>query len=185
MPVSGTPKEIVGEEMHRRVLIDTQFRRALDVLCKVNLSSEEMAYIAGLFDGEGCVSFGRTRSSWFIRVFVTNTNLEILEWLKSIFGGDIKKLSSRRDGWKQGYCWRISWTRAIEFLSLIAPWSRLKKRQIEIALAWDWSRAGMGQKSEPLSVDLLVRELHWWNQRGGTSDPNPVSEFLQEIGYAG
>jgi hypothetical protein len=35
------------------------------------------------------------------------------------------------------------------------------------------------------SVDLLVRELQWWNQRGGSLDPNPVSEFLEEIGYVG
>lgn len=171
MPVSGSPKEIVHEELHR-------FKHG-------QLHSEELAYIAGLFDGEGSVNFGNARSTKFIRIFVTNTNLEILEWLKSIFGGDIKPLSSRKSGWKKGYCWRLQWSRAVEFLSSIEPWSKIKRPQIVVAITWDVVRPHRGGKppcDHKEVMDFLSEELRWLNKRGVSSEPKPSSLVLKEMG---
>jgi hypothetical protein len=184
MPVSGTKPEIIIPDL---LGIASDLRRKTDLA----LSRTDCAYLSGLFDGEGCVNFASVKNSRYIRIFITNTELDILKWVQSIFGGDISLLSSRKDGWKQGYCWRLSWTKAIEFLSFIEPWSKIKRRQIEIALAWHSLRPGQGGGCAPgrsrppdEAVDLLIKELAWWNKRGGSTGPSPVTTILMETFYA-
>lgn len=74
------------------------------------MNAFDPAYLAGLFDGEGCVSFVRIRNNIHVTVMVTNTHQGLLQALRAQFGGDIRTLSGRRPGWKVGYCWRIGWT---------------------------------------------------------------------------
>src|SRR5262245_35104342 len=105
-----------------------------------------MQYIAGLFDGEGCIGFSRVRTTIFIRTLVVNTNRDILERLRDIFGGDIAPLAYRKDGWKPSYQWRLSWSRAIRFLDAISPWLVIKAPQVELAFAWDAIRMGCGNR---------------------------------------
>jgi hypothetical protein len=143
-----------------------------------------LAYVAGLFDGEGCVNFSRNRSGCFIRVFVTNTNRELLESLQEKFGGDIAKLSGRKKGWKQAYVWRIAWTKAVEFLDKIQPYLCNKWRQAEVAFAWDANRLGRGnhdaamKKEVQEANELLIDQLHWLNHRGENNTPEPIQLAL-------
>jgi hypothetical protein len=139
-----------------------------------------LAYVAGLFDGEGCVNLSRNRSGCFVRVFLTNTNLELLERLKESFGGDIKKLSGRKKGWKQAYVWRLSWSKAVSFLDSIQPWLLNKWRQAEVAFAWDANRLGRGnhdvatKQAVKEANELLIEQLHWLNHRGENNTPEPI-----------
>lgn len=149
-----------------------------------------LAYVAGIFDGEGCVNFcGRGRSH-HIRVLVVNTNKELLDFFQQTFGGDIKH-KKKRDGWKDAWEWRLQWTKAIDFLSAISPWLQVKNRQASVAFAWDAIRPGSGRKTKHQmlehqeAVDLLSKQLSWLNKRGpAVSVYSPVDLYLMEIGYA-
>ena len=45
-----------------------------------NLS--DLAYCAGLFDGEGCITLTRdSESNYRLRVKITSTDYSVLEWL--------------------------------------------------------------------------------------------------------
>lgn len=152
------------------------------------MSDAEIAYVAGIFDGEGCIGFAQARGTSFVRILITNTNKELLEYLQSKFGGDIKALSLRKHNWKQGWNLRISWSRAIELIRLVYPWLRVKREQAQVALAWDALRPGMGkvrysEKGERDDAIALLREqMTWLNKKGGAPYPDPVSACLMDMG---
>jgi hypothetical protein len=140
-------------------------------------------YMAGFFDGEGCVGFCRVRQSIYPRVLVTNTNLEILEEFRSQFGGGVWPLSKRKAGWKQGYSWRISWSSAVKFLAVIQPYVHLKCRQVETVFAWDAIRLGRGKPSASRreeyddAVSFLIERMTWLNKRGPIEGIDPAEEI--------
>ena len=143
-----------------------------------------LAYVAGLFDGEGCVRFGRVRTSTFPVVMLTNTNIDVLYALQKAFGGDVRALSKRKQGWKQGWYWRISWSRAVDFLDRIFPWLRIKSNQASTVFAWDAIRLGSGTATKANrqeyddSVRLLVDRMRWLNKKGEHDTPDPVEVVI-------
>jgi hypothetical protein len=142
------------------------------------------AYVAGFFDGEGCVGFSRARRSVFPRILVTNTNRAILEELRTSFGGDIKPLALRRKNWKQGWSWRLSWSAAVSFLAEIKPWLQLKNAQAETVFAWDAIRLGRGRVTSAAREEyddtcaLLINRMRWLNRKGPHNDPDPIDAVL-------
>ena len=90
-------------------------------------------YIAGFFDGEGCIS-GQMQG---IRIIITNTNLQILKDINHYFGfGKItNKLRTSKDVYRKPcYQW-ICWSKdAEQFLKIIYPYLRQKKTQAKLAL---------------------------------------------------
>lgn len=62
------------------------------------LSKTERAYLAGILDGEGCLSLGGRLNARYITptVQVTNTRYELLLWLHSRFGGSIYQTKEQR-----------------------------------------------------------------------------------------
>lgn len=79
--------------------------------------SASKAWVAGLFEGEGCIS---TYKGKRVVVVIQMTDLDVLEKVQENFGGKILKLKERRAHWKQIYSWRISKTsKACDFLETI------------------------------------------------------------------
>ena len=154
------------------------------------MTNEELAYIAGIFDGEGCVSFTKCRTSSYVRVLIVNTNLELLEYIQECFGGDITKMS-RKAGWRQSYQWRLSWSKAIDFLVAIQPWVRIKSDQIALAFCWDHFRVGRGRRLSPeeaeeiYSVNSYIKEcFNYLNKRGTHNLEDPIDRVLLEVEWA-
>lgn len=95
------------------------------------------AYVAGLFDGEGCVDICRNRRYWALRAKITNTDIDTLKRIQAIFGGALHvvgKCPSRPEHWKPlGHLvWRGH--RARWFLKMIKPHIWIKKRELDLAL---------------------------------------------------
>ncbi len=138
-----------------------------------------LSYIAGFFDGEGCIGFARCRTSLHPRVLVTNTNIEILEELKNRFGGDIKPLSLRKENWKQGFSLRLTWLNAMKFLTKIYPFLILKRRQAETVFAWDAIRPGRGSDPDFETMQLLADQMRWLNKKGLHSEVEPILKYIK------
>lgn len=74
----------------------------------------DIAYIAGLFDGEGCVSVRKwTTKKAFqhtLYVSITNTDKKVLDWIQSQYGGGLCLARKRGDGRcsMNCYCWSLS-----------------------------------------------------------------------------
>ncbi len=130
------------------------------------LSKEDIIYIAGFLDGEGWIGLQKTpikRSRWaytyyLVRIGVSNTNKEILEWLQSSTGkGYIRvnasnlKLPNRKPCWM----WDISGKNAIEFLELIYPYLKIKKEVVTTIM--ELRKVIDTQKEERLSQKIKYK----------------------------
>ncbi len=103
-----------------------------------NLPPIELAYIAGLLDGEGCITIvkghhTRLHPNWSpeyaLHVSVANQFVPALEYLKSATGlGSIQ-----RDRGKN-FKWLINCQQAAELLKVIRPHLRIKFKQADIAI---------------------------------------------------
>jgi len=144
-----------------------------------------LAYVAGLMDGEGSIGFTRSRSAMVPRVSITNTNLELLEDLKKAFGGHISPLTRVNSRWKNAYAWIINNSRAVDFVDSIEPWLRIKKEQAWLLFAWDAVRPGHGKRwdEEKLDVlDMLNAQSKWLNYRGvGRPEISPIDAELKAV----
>jgi hypothetical protein len=91
-------------------------------------------YIAGLFDGEGCITCNHTQSAPIIHLQVSNCNRPILEELKAFFGhGTIQTNGGGGD--RPVYCWHTSGaSKVTEVLTKLLPYLRIKQKQASIAL---------------------------------------------------
>jgi hypothetical protein len=92
----------------------------------------ELAYAAGLFDGEGHIRQGPGRS---FGIEVTNTNLRVLRWMQHHFGGRIVAQTSRSQHHAPSYHWRLRSAPSYEFLKLVQPYLVAKSSECMQALA--------------------------------------------------
>ena len=105
----------------------------------------DAAYIAGLFDGEGCVSYKqymRKRShnkkpypTWQIRLEIAMTDRSILVWLNEILGvgtvGEKKYKSKYALGWKKQWRWRCSHRDAFYVACLMWSYAHVKLGKLQ------------------------------------------------------
>lgn len=144
------------------------------------------AYVAGFFDGEGCVGFAKNRSTIYPRVLITNTNIDVLKQIQNMFGGDIKPLSKRKENWKQGFYLRICWQKAVDFLSEIYPYLVVKNCQAETVFAWDAIRLGSGTKDKSIrdeyadTCEMLIKRMHWLNKKGCVEGKDPIYDVIEQ-----
>lgn len=140
-----------------------------------------LAYVAGIFDGEGSVRFAQARGTVFPVVYVTNTSRDLLLALQEKFGGDIQPLSARKHNWKQGFSWRISWSRAVRFLEQISKYLIIKQRHAHTIFAWDAIRPGSGAGHIDVdALDLLVARMKWLNKKGPINGVDPIDQCLSD-----
>ena len=102
--------------------------------------STQLAYIAGLFDGEGSVSRYRERRknrknpTWVIRCEVNMTDRAIIKWLHETlgFGSFHKKPPSKNQlGSRMQYRWCCSYRDALKFAKLIISYARVKRKKLQ------------------------------------------------------
>ena len=105
----------------------------------------DRAYIAGLFDGEGCVSYkqyNRKRKNnkkayptWQIRLEIAMTDQSVLLWLNEVLGvgtvGEKRYKTKYTAGWKKQWRWRCSHRDAFYVCCLIWPWTHVKLPEIQ------------------------------------------------------
>src|SRR3990167_4981405 len=106
------------------------------------ISDAQLAYYAGLFDGEGCVyikpglkQVGRIHSL-MLSVSVTMTDTVALCELERDFGGKLRRsvcndLTRHK---KIPYRWQLSARQAETFLRAIRQFAKVKAAQIDVAL---------------------------------------------------
>lgn len=130
----------------------------------------QLAYAAGLFDGEGTVGIYETKNrarngdptvGWHYEVQIANTDIRVIAWLLEIVGGSSAKKSRSKEHWRQGYVWRLTGGNAAEFMGAIRPFTIIKSEQIDLAMKWraDHFRATRRQTPEQLAAKRETAEL--------------------------
>ena len=107
----------------------------------------ELAYIAGLFDGEGCAYFKKIAHKrknkpkaylcWHLECSVSMTDMPVIRWLhKTLQLGRVtlnikNKSPSSKPHWKDQLRWRCFHRDALKFAKLIIPYARVKRKKLQ------------------------------------------------------
>jgi hypothetical protein len=95
------------------------------------MKKTDLAYLAGLVDGEGTIGISPQQN---VRVAIAMTEEFLPKWIHMSFGGKIYLHKQRRVNWKRLTEWVVNGEEANIFLTAILPYLRIKKPQAEIAL---------------------------------------------------
>lgn len=145
-------------------------------------TSEDLAYAAGLIDGEGCIciqksSYG-TKSNlppnYALIVVVSTTDAILTPWLHARFGGSVCKFRGYAPlrGLKQvgmSSRWMVASAEAEQFLRAVLPYLQLKKQRAEVALRF---RGLISRTGRPIAEENRAlrrgcyEEMRALNQRG-------------------
>lgn len=99
------------------------------------LTKELLAYFAGLFDGEGCVTIrgDKGHRSLFVECAIAMTDPESLVLIHEEFGGSFN-LRRRHCTNYPIYCWYAKSRKAINFIEAISEYSLVKLPQLLLAI---------------------------------------------------
>lgn len=127
-------------------------------IAKENPTEAELAWAAGVLDGEGCICiYGRpgriSKKSGFralaLIINVVNTDPRMPFKMKEIFGGNCNLTAERRNNPRRRpvMSWIITGRPAGVVLTKVLPYLVIKKEQAEVAIAY----AGTIGRTGPLS----------------------------------
>lgn len=94
-------------------------------------STEKLAYIAGFFDGEGCISVhfaSAEHKNTILRASITQNVPEPLEMIQELFGGSLCRTN------KKAIQLSINGKKAHIFLETILPYLTVKREQALVAI---------------------------------------------------
>ena len=130
-----------------------------------DLTVTEAAYLAGLIDGEGCITIVREKSNHYRCVIQIVLTSSILIDLCNEYGGNWCLGKSRNLNWKPCYRWFWTLDLQVKYLPLILPYLKIKKEQGQILLACLSSRFKYSRQHKAKFADALKR-LRFLNRRG-------------------
>lgn len=113
-----------------------------------------LSYIAGLFDGEGCVTLHGSRS---LSVKMSNSHLPVLERVRAVFGGGIGVRPPLKPEHLPVYIWTTV-REAPFFLYTIRPYLIVKADQADIAL--DYHENGGDRVTTREQLSQLKRQRY-------------------------
>jgi hypothetical protein len=99
--------------------------------------SEELAYLAGFFDGEGSIYFNSQRKGQpgSLRIAIVQISPEPLLLMSKVFGGNVRGPYSQRSvNQSPYYQWSAYGVKAAETLGALLPWLLLKKEQAVVGI---------------------------------------------------
>lgn len=145
----------------------------------------DLAYIAGLFDGEGSISLARLghkvwskRSDFSLTVRIHNTRKDVLEWVSQTVGGKVYVASNHPpNGYNKVYQWLMTGPTSIKLLIQLKPFIKIKNQQIEVAIAFQQTKEIVGAKRQfrkgvPQDITeqrfALYEQLKALNRKGTT-----------------
>lgn len=122
------------------------------------LTETEKSYLAGLFDGEGCIGyyFKSKIKCHVASLAIYNTNTKVMQWIKDKtgYGGIYLNKGGKHCGWQ----WQLnSRSQIIEFLKVIRPYLIIKADQVDLLFSlWD-AEQGICGSGKRLSQETFDR----------------------------
>lgn len=145
----------------------------------LSIPAIDLAYMAGLIDGEGCIRIGHVgpkKRTYYPTVEIGMTHRETIEWIQSLWlSGSIKinnhsALRSRGPNWKTQWIVRIHGKRAKLLCELLLPFLRTKRQQAELVCQFpcDVRDGGITPAIDACRNDLFDK-MRLLNRRGATN----------------
>jgi len=103
------------------------------------MTEAEAAYIAGLFDGEGTITYKKykekktkgTYDCWRISMEIAMTDKSVLVWLTDVLGCGTLNKKPRKNGHKMQYRWRCVFRDCFHVCCILFPFAHVKLGKIQ------------------------------------------------------
>ena len=103
------------------------------------MTEAEAAYIAGLFDGEGTITYKKYKEKkkngiydcWRISMDIAMTDRSVLVWLTEVLGCGTLNKKPRKNGHKMQYRWRCVFRDCFHVCCLLFPYAHVKLGKIQ------------------------------------------------------
>ena len=155
----------------------------------MNWSIAQLAYFAGILDGEGCFYISRiTRQNqvthrspeYLAKLYVVSTDKELINWLSEIFEGYTFERKGGKSHWRRKYEWGASAKTAIEITKAVFPYLVIKQEHAGVFLRFqetvghDRTKGRVAKLSDEI---LSIREWCYQEIKRLNSRNLPVSSF--------
>jgi hypothetical protein len=159
-------------------------------------------YLAGIVDGEGTITICRSENDvlrkkeyptkdgirtceyrytgigFHVKVSVKNTDIRLMKWLQSRFGGEYYGSDNAKNPtWKTSFVWHHAAKSKEEFILAILPYLIIKREQALVAL--DFLR--LGSVRVPEKRQALYEKIVALNQRGKPVETNTQDSSEDEM----
>ena len=146
------------------------------------MSKAKFSYLAGIIDGEGCITIGAGRKETCINynaiVSVQNTSKKLIDWLQSKFGGQVYLSKKATEKTKAAWMWRLTQKKAIEILLLaVLPYLIIKHEQAKVLLAY----VRLTSDALPELRAIYWQQLRILNARGVSVTTNTQDALVTEF----
>ena len=139
------------------------------------MNNTSAAYISGLFDGEGCVTYSKTpkkrkgrknlSNTWNIRMEISMTDEDVIRWVHEqlkvgtvCIRRPIKSWVGKKTQWR----WRCSHRDALYVAKILWPYAQVKLHKLEQIIAHYEPRAQeLGDNIVDLEIERQVRKFNW------------------------
>lgn len=158
------------------------------------MTAVELAWAAGLFEGEGTVRINKPsnnrKNCGSLLASVVNTDRQVLEFFQARWPGYMKSATGLGPRQKPAWVWVIAATKAAAFLRDIRPFvvrDRVRQRIDHGLYFQGQKRRGRGRSSPEYIEDQW--NAYWWmchlNERGVKPGPEEAELVQQRKGVAG
>lgn len=133
-----------------------------------NQTIEQIAYLSGIVDGEGCFYFGKVKqgrygngTQWHCKLSVTNTDKRLTDWLNNLFGGTKEqryRWTSKKAFNRPIYRWDASGPLLDYICPIILPFLVIKREQCLTMIEIRKTYANIGSKRLP--NEIIEKRIH-------------------------
>lgn len=109
------------------------------------LTPQELAYAAGVLDGEGCIKInprGQGSRGRVLRVEIVNTNRKLIDWMHERFGGSIQVRVPKNPKHKTLYVHNLACRDAAALLKLVRPYLIIKAVEADVEIILQGLKVG-------------------------------------------
>jgi hypothetical protein len=156
-----------------------------DVDNAVTMGERTLAYFAGLFDGEGCVSVTEVKSkpggrspTFQTLAQVSMTDRRALHFLLDSFGGSLHLIN--KEGARPVWVWSVYQKTAKLFLEAILPYLIVKKLQADLLIELENGILGRGVHRR-LTDDEVKRRRKIKDKICALNGPSLYAEYLKTL----
>ncbi len=138
------------------------------------VTQTDVAYLAGLIDGEGSIYIYRRKApkgkfGYILNLAIGMCDSEVIHWIQDTFGGHVQ--DNIRTAGRNQFRWTVSSEAVAKILRMVSPFLRVKKRQAALAFKFrEIIKQDISANSVRVELrDKLIEELQGLNMRKGGS----------------
>lgn len=123
------------------------------------ISDCRIAYLAGYFDGEGCIHVGRMQGTFYLRIAVASGDRETVCLFGELLGGKVKRAWTTKNG-RKVYRWLANNANALRCLRILLPYLLAKREQAVLVLESGWEACARFRHGLPQDQRDIREALH-------------------------